>query len=64
MLTSSQIQLGAHPIDPLAPCAPGRYADELVMVTREDVPGSARGAAAPVVLTAHFVLRRPARPRA
>jgi SAM-dependent methyltransferase len=58
LLTSSQIQLAAHPIDPLAPCAPGRYADELVIVTREDVPGDVRGAAAPVVLTAHFVLRR------
>jgi hypothetical protein len=61
MLTTSQIQLAAHPIDPLAPCAPGRYADELVMVTREDVPGGVGGAAAPVVLTAHFVLRRPGR---
>jgi len=58
MLTISQIQLAAHPIDPLAPCAPGRYADELVMVTREEVPGGVGGVAAPVVLTAHFVLRR------
>ena len=58
MLTTSQIQLAAHPIDPLAPCAPGRYADELVMVTREEVPGGVGGVAAPVVLTAHFVLRR------
>ena len=58
MLTTSQIQLAAHPIDPLAPCAPGRYADELVMVTREDVPDGVGGAAAPVVVTAHFALRR------
>ena len=56
MLTSSQIQLAARPIDPLAPCAPGRYADELVVVTHEDSPDSA--GAAPVVRTAHFVLRR------
>lgn len=59
MLTTSQIQLAARPIDPLAPCAPGRYADELVMVTREESPESA--GTAPVVRTAHFVLRRQGR---
>src|SRR6516164_9104820 len=58
MLTTSQIQLAAHPIDPLAPCAPGRYADELVMVAREDVPGGVARAVPVVVVTAHFALRR------
>jgi SAM-dependent methyltransferase len=56
MLTTSQIQLAARPIDPLATCGPGRYADELVVVTHEDSPDGA--GAAPVVRTAHFVLRR------
>jgi len=56
MLTSSQIQLAARPVDPLAPCAPGRYADELVMVTHEGSPDGA--GAAPLVRTAHFVLCR------
>jgi SAM-dependent methyltransferase len=59
MLTASQIQLAARPIDPLAPCGPGRYADELVVVTHEDSPDGV--GAAPVVRTAHFVLRRRSR---
>ena len=58
MLTSSQIQLAAHPVDPFQPCQPGRYADELVVVVRENLPGGAGAAATPVVVTAHFVLRR------
>jgi len=61
MLTTSQIQLAARPIDPLVPCMAGRYADELVVVTREDTPGGAGLPAAPVVRTAHFVLRREGR---
>jgi SAM-dependent methyltransferase len=61
MLTTSQIQLAAQPIDPLAPCVPGQYADELVMVTCESKPGGPAAAAAPVVRTAHFVLRRRSR---
>ena len=61
MLTTSQIQLAARPIDPLVPCVAGRYADELVLVTHEDTPGGAGLPAAPVVRTAHFVVRRDGR---
>jgi SAM-dependent methyltransferase len=61
LLTSSQIQLAAHPVDPFQPCQPGRYADELVVVVREDTPGGATAAAARVVETAHFAVRRRSR---
>lgn len=61
MLTSSQVQLAAHPVDPFQPCQPGRYADELVVVVRENLPGGAGAAATPVVVTAHFVVRRQSR---
>ena len=44
MLTSSQIQLAAHPVDPFQPCQPGRYADDLVVVVREDEPSGDQAA--------------------
>ena len=61
MLTSSQIQLAAHPVDPFQPCQPGRYADDLVVVVCEDPPRGASAAGAPVVQTPHFVVRRRSR---
>jgi SAM-dependent methyltransferase len=57
MLTTSQMQLAAHPVDPLQPCQPGRYADELVVVVHEDPPSGADATGMPVVVTSHFVLR-------
>ena len=61
MLTSSQIQLAAHPVDPFQPCQPERYADDLVVVVREDEPSGGGAAATQVVETAHFVVRRRSR---
>ena len=54
---SQPIQSLPQPIDPLAPCLPGRYDDHLVSVRRAEGPYSrAEGAAAPIVRTGHFCL--------
>lgn len=49
--------IAARRIDPLAPSAPGLYADHLVRVVR-DGPGIASGIPRPIVRTEHFTLRR------
>ncbi|MFF9818107.1 mycofactocin oligosaccharide methyltransferase MftM [Streptomyces sp. NPDC014006] len=49
--------IAARRIDPLAPSAPGLYADHLVRVVR-DSPGAGSGSAEPIVRTEHFTLRR------
>ena len=45
-----------QPIDPLAPCPPGRYDDHLVSVFRAEEPPGRSGGAGPVVRTDHFCL--------
>ncbi|MFE9096788.1 mycofactocin oligosaccharide methyltransferase MftM [Streptomyces sp. NPDC007264] len=54
---SLRIAVAARRIDPLAPHAPGRYADHLVRVLREQALADGT-AQAPVVRTEHFRLRR------
>lgn len=43
-------------IDPLAPCAPGRYDDHLVSVLRAEPPGGGAADPGPIVRTDHFSL--------
>lgn len=57
MTATGPDRLAVRPIDPFAPCRPGRYADDVVVVLREDrrtvgVP------ARRITATEHFVLAR------